>query len=75
MIYKRINTWVKKKGVYGELTGKANGGIVFDLNHDKAVEQMLEEWSMVKDYFVCDCTKNYGKACKHPDRYREGGCK
>ena len=29
---------MKKKSVYGELTGNANGGIVFDLNHDKAVE-------------------------------------
>lgn len=25
--------------------------------------------------YVCDCTKNYGKSCKHPDRYVSGGCK
>lgn len=63
------------KKVYGELTGNANGGIVFDLNHDKALEHMLEEWNRVRDYFVCDCTKNNGKACKHPEKYRKGGCK
>lgn len=28
----------------------------------------------VEDYYVCDCTKNYGKDCKHLDRYVEGGC-
>lgn len=28
----------------------------------------------MEDHYVCDCTKNYGKACKHPDRYVEGGC-
>lgn len=29
----------------------------------------------MEDHYVCDCMKNYGKACKHPDRYVEGGCK
>ncbi len=24
--------------------------------------------------YVCDCTKNYGKSCKHPDKYVSGGC-
>ena len=24
---------------------------------------------------ICDCTKNYGKTCKYPDKYRDGGCK
>lgn len=28
----------------------------------------------VEDYYVCDCMKNYGKACKNPSKYREGGC-
>ena len=65
---------MNKKSVYGELTGNANSGIVFDLNHDKAVEQMLEEWNRVKDYFVCDCEVNYSKSCKHPDKYQNGGC-
>ena len=26
------------------------------------------------DNYVCDCEKNYGKNCKHPEKYREGGC-
>ena len=24
---------------------------------------------------VCDCEKNYGKTCKHPEKYKDGGCK
>ncbi len=24
--------------------------------------------------YTCDCTKNYGKSCKHPDKYASGGC-
>lgn len=29
----------------------------------------------IKDSYVCDCEKNYGKNCKHPNKYRDGGCK
>lgn len=24
---------------------------------------------------ICDCPKNYGRACKKPDKYKSGGCK
>lgn len=24
---------------------------------------------------VCDCEKNYGKGCLHPEKYLSGGCK
>lgn len=27
------------------------------------------------DHYVCDCEVNYGKDCKFPIKYREGGCK
>lgn len=27
-----------------------------------------------KDSYVCDCERNYGKACKYPDRYKNEGC-
>ncbi|MNR66748.1 hypothetical protein D3C85_1904060 [compost metagenome] len=27
------------------------------------------------DYYICDCGKNYGKKCKYPEKYRNGGCK
>lgn len=30
----------------------------------------VEESSM-----ICDCPKNYGRACKKPDKYKTGGCK
>ena len=29
----------------------------------------------IKDNYVCDCMKNYGKICKYPEKYRGGGCK
>ena len=29
----------------------------------------------IKDKYVCDCHKNYGKDCLFPDKYRGGGCK
>ena len=29
----------------------------------------------IKDSYVCDCEKNYSKNCKHPNKYRDGGCK
>lgn len=28
-----------------------------------------------KDSYICDCGRNYGKTCKYPDKYRNGGCK
>lgn len=33
----------------------------------------------MKDSYVCDCGKgfpwNFGKVCKYPEKYRDGGCK
>ena len=29
----------------------------------------------IKDNYVCDCMKNYGKTCKYPEKYRKEGCK
>lgn len=26
-------------------------------------------------YCVCDCEKAYGKRCKYPEKYLNGGCK
>lgn len=31
-------------------------------------------YSIKDDSYVCDCGKSYGKRCKHPDKYRNGGC-
>lgn len=28
----------------------------------------------IKDSYVCDCEKNYGKSCKYPEKHRDGGC-
>lgn len=46
------------------------------------VETQLENYSEyfieqpnLEDNYVCDCTKNYGKTCKYPEKYRDGGCK
>ena len=29
---------------------------------------------ILEDNYICDCEKNYGKDCKYPEKYREGGC-
>jgi hypothetical protein len=30
-----------------------------------------------KDSYLCDCGKkfNFGKLCKYPEKYKDGGCK
>lgn len=28
----------------------------------------------VEDSYICDCHRAYGKMCKYPQKYREGGC-
>lgn len=30
---------------------------------------------LLTDKYICDCEKNYGKACKYPEKYKDGGCK
>lgn len=43
-----------------------------------SVEKKLNEaaWDLyLTDECVCDCEKAYGKLCKHPDEYKNGGCK
>lgn len=30
---------------------------------------------LIQDNYIYDCENNYGKNCKYPDRYRNGGCK
>ena len=57
---------------------------------DKEFEQLVKQEfdKMIKDYdrvhdvlwcalekCICDCEKNYGKECKHPDKYKNGECK
>jgi len=34
-----------------------------------------EQTEINKHSYICDCTKNYGKKCLNPEKYREGGCK
>lgn len=29
----------------------------------------------IKDKYLCDCHRNYGKDCLFPEKYRNGGCK
>ena len=31
--------------------------------------------SPLSDQCICDCDTNYGKDCKYPDKYKDGGCK
>lgn len=39
-----------------------------------ALEFILDK---AKDSYLCDCEKkfNFGKLCKYPEKYKDGGCK
>ena len=28
----------------------------------------------MEDHYVCDCMKNCGRDCKHPDKYQKRSC-
>ena len=50
----------------------------FELSDPEMMEQArkeAKEWSTFKDKYRCDCDTNYGKDCKYPDKYKDGGCK
>lgn len=68
------------KGIVYSVVG--NGTMVVDVKEvvkSNIFKQALADYEGVrqelKDGCVCDCTKNYGKSCKHPDKYTSGGCK
>ena len=44
------------------------------LFHKKSLMSVDVFELILEDNYICDCTKNYGKDCRHPERYREGGC-
>lgn len=50
-----------------------------DRRRDKEYEMDLKMRYAVqeldKDRFICYCPRNYGRACKKPDKYKSGGCK
>lgn len=35
---------------------------------------LFAEWVAQQDKYTCDCESNYGKTCKYPEKYRDGGC-
>ena len=43
----------------------------------KALLDVCKDWSVLKDSYLCDCDKawNFGKLCKYPEKYKDGGCK
>ena len=34
----------------------------------------LEDGQYAPTDTICDCEKNYGKSCKYPQKYNNGGC-
>ena len=44
------------------------------LFHNKSLMDVDVFDLTVEDAYVWDCEKNHGKDCRHPERYREGGC-
>lgn len=46
-----------------------------DCTQDEVIKILFGE-ILTKDHsLICDCPKNYGRACKKPDKYKSGGCK
>ena len=42
---------------------------------DKDYDVLQSVLNSIRDSYVCDCEKNYGKNCMYPEKYRDGGCK
>ena len=44
------------------------------LFHKKSLIDVEVFELVLEDNYICDCEKNHGKDCKHPEKYRDGGC-
>lgn len=46
-----------------------------DFTEDEVIKLLFGEIPIKNSSLICDCPKNYGRACKKPDKYKNGGCK
>ena len=60
--------------IYKSIDVSQGGSLIGEID-TKALLDVCNEWSTFKDKYRCDCDTNYGKDCKYPDKYKDGGCK
>lgn len=46
-----------------------------DFTEDEVIKLLFGEIPIKDSSLICDCQRNYGRACKKPDKYKSGGCK
>lgn len=46
-----------------------------DFTEDEVIKLLFGEIPIKDSSLICDCPRNYGRACKKPDKYKNGGCK
>lgn len=56
----------------------------FELKLKEEFDKLEKDYDVIefvldkaKDSYLCDCEKkfNFGKLCKYPEKYKDGGCK
>lgn len=62
-----------KDSIYKRVDVSSGGSLVAEID-TKVLLDVCDEWSIFKDNYLCDCDNNYGRGCKYPDKYRDGGC-
>ena len=62
--------------IYKAIDVSEGGSLIGEID-TKVLLDVCDEWSKFKDCYICDCDKkfNFGKLCKYPEKYKEGGCK
>lgn len=46
-----------------------------DLTEHEVIKLLFGKIPTKDSSLICDCPKNYGRACKKADKYKSGGCK
>lgn len=59
--------------IYKSIEVSSGGSLIGEIDTE-ALLNVCKEWSVFKDNYICDCNDNGGKDCKHPDKYKDGGC-
>ena len=62
--------------IYKTISVSQGGSLIGEIDTEVLLDA-CDEWSKFKGSYICDCDKkfNFGKLCKYPEKYKEGGCK
>lgn len=60
----------------GVLVGAVDTWLYYSIcTHCKSEVADSEQMKIDKHSYICDCHRAYGKKCRYPEKYREGGCR